>query len=365
VTFPRIGGPGAPLDLSNLNFNEITLQAGQVWTIPSGQYQLTLGQYSQLQTKDPITGLWRTNANAQNASVVLGSDGENWRLANLTGCPVAALVTNQGGNYTSAPTVTPSGGGGGSTWTAIVGGAVESITVGNLSSGYVYPPIVVIGAPPAGGVQATATIAINGNGTLGSVTMVNNGAGYTTAPPVTFVNDRRDTTGTPGATKSTATLGQSGNVTAVICTNHGLPGTAVPTLAFTGGGGSGAAATVICDLVATGITVVGTGNATLGNAAGFIVITDGGKTAGTAVAGATNPAISTDYVKVRTANFSGVTTAGGNITATGLVTNDAGQFQAVPNGYVISGVGGNVTIQQPSVTITVGSITDTSFIQPI
>ena len=60
------------------------------------------------------------------------SDGQNYRLANLTGCPVGALMTNVGSGYTSAPTVAASAGS--SAWTAVVGGAINSTVT--VTTGY-------------------------------------------------------------------------------------------------------------------------------------------------------------------------------------------------------------------------------------
>lgn len=360
MAFPRIGGPGASLDLSSVGFNQITLQAGETWYMPSGQFQVIPGPNIQIQTKDPVTGTWRGFGNQPNNSAVVGSDGANWRLANLTGCPVGAKVTNVGNGYTSAPLVTPNLGN--STWTAIVGGALGNITVGTIGSNYTYPPLVAIAAPPPGGVQATATVALNGNGTLGNVTLVNQGAGYLLAPVIGFQNDTRDTTG--AGAKATAALTGAGNVTAVLCTNHGTPQTAVVTLTFSGGGGASAAATAIMDFAATGFTVVGNGNGTYGNASSsFLVITDGGKVTA-ADATIVNPSISTGLIETRPAIFTGTPTASGNITATGNVTTDVGQFQGVPNGFVISGGFGNATTAA-TVTIPVGGVSDKVLIQPI
>jgi len=69
-------------------------------------------------------------------------------------------VTTPGAGYTSAPAVTPSGGGGtGLTLTAALGpgGSVASITVSSPGSGYTSAPTLQIDAPPAGGTQAVAT----------------------------------------------------------------------------------------------------------------------------------------------------------------------------------------------------------------
>jgi len=71
--------------------------------------------------------------------------------ANLTVNFVTSItVVNGGSGYTSAPTVTITGGGGsGATATASVsGGAVTGITVNNAGLGYTSPPSVTIAPPP-------------------------------------------------------------------------------------------------------------------------------------------------------------------------------------------------------------------------
>src|SRR5260370_42238959 len=71
--------------------------------------------------------------------------------ANLTGNFVTSItVVNGGSGYTSAPTVTITGGGGsGASATASVsGGAVTGITVNNAGLGYTSPPTVTIAPPP-------------------------------------------------------------------------------------------------------------------------------------------------------------------------------------------------------------------------
>lgn len=69
-------------------------------------------------------------------------------------------VTTAGAGYTSAPSVTASGGGGsGLTMTSSIdaNGGVTGITITNAGTGYTSAPTIAIQAPPAGGTQAVAT----------------------------------------------------------------------------------------------------------------------------------------------------------------------------------------------------------------
>lgn len=356
------GGSGIGLTTKPLlgNNNVIQLAAGQTQVLPAGQFYVTPGEYTQLQTLDPITGLWRAMATSLNRNAFITTDGASVRLANLTGCAIGAYVTNVGSGYTSAPTVTASAGG--SAWTAIVGGAINStVTITTAGAGYTNAPQLVVSAPPPGGVPATATCTVSG-GAINSVTVVDQGAGYTTAPTITVVPDPRDTITTAAALTVNSTLAGSGTITAVICTNQGQPVTAVPTLSFSGGGGSSAAATAVMCFTATGFTV-GAGGAAYGNAQPFLVTVSDGIVAGAAGV-VVNPTVSTGIFAPRTGFITGTSTAGGAVTATGAVIQDGGLFQKVPNGYVTAG-GSGLATTVAQVTITVGGVTDMSFVQPI
>ena len=340
-------------------FNELSLPAGASYHLPAGNYFVTPGLHTLIQVKDPVTGLWRNYSQTPQAATYLVSDGQNVRVTNRTGTAIGATVTNVGSGYTSAPTVTASAGG--STWTAIVGGAVNStVTITTAGAGYNYAPILLVSSPPAGGVQATMTCTISG-GAINAVTVVDQGAGYTSAPTITVLPDPRDTGPTTPAVLTAALTG-SGTVTAVVCTNRGTALTSVPTLTFAGGGGSSAAATVAMCFTATGFSV-GAGGAAYGNAQPFLVQAVGGQAGGTPGA-VVNPSISTNLLKPRMGIITGTSTAGGAITATGAVVVDGGLFAAVPTGIVTAGGSGLATTVGQA-TITVGGVTDTVLIQPL
>lgn len=337
----------------------MSLAAGAGYHISPGQWMVSTGPYSQVQFRDPVLSIWRAFGTGVGNATFVTSDGQNFRVVNISGCAAGAFITNVGSAYTSAPVVTASSGA--STWTAIVGGAVSgTVTVSAVGSGYTYPPNVEISPPPVGGIQATATTTLSSDG-IGTVTVVNQGAGYTVAPTVTFANDPRDTTGS-GGTATTALTG-SGTITGLICTNRGTPLTAVPTLTFTGGGGSSAAATVVMCFAATGFTV-GTAGAVYGNAQPFLVLAAGGIVPGSAGA-SVNPALADKIMTPRMAVITGTSTAGGAVTATGAVIADPGMFQAVPTGFVTPSGASSLPTTIAIVTITVGGVSDTVVLQPI
>jgi hypothetical protein len=119
-------------------------------------------------------------------ALVTGTNSSRQATATATltsGFVTSITVVDGGVGYTSAPSVTISGGGGsGATATANVsGGAVTSITVNNAGSGYSSPPTVFIALPPpnisyttywsndgtsTNGSQPAAAISINVNNGL-------------------------------------------------------------------------------------------------------------------------------------------------------------------------------------------------------
>lgn len=120
----------------------------------------------------------------------------------------------------------------------------------------VYRPTVTLSAPPSGGTQARAVAVMSSTGTVTNIRVLNPGAGYTSAPTVTVqtaINSGTTSTGW------TATL-TGGQVTAI---SGGTAGDYRPTLAFSGGAGSGATAT--CTVDDTGgidtVTVTAAGSA--------------------------------------------------------------------------------------------------------
>lgn len=366
MAFPRIGGQGIPLNLGNSISNAITLPAGQLYNIPSGTYALARGQYTSLQWKDPVLGQYRTiNATSGFGPHFIDSDGGNFRLANLTGCPVGALITNAGSSLTNGVgtvTITPSSGG--SVWQSVVGGAL-SLSITTSGASYTYPPTIIIPPPTVvGGVQATAHVASISGGVIQTITLDNAGAGYPTAPPVTIVNDARDTTGNGGVITATLDASSSGLLTAMYPTDPGNPLTDVPTFTFSPA--SSIAATAVMNFVVTSFAI-GTSGSSYGTATSFLILSQGGIVAGTRATHTAGPIDDTGLTQPRMAQIAAVagSASGGTLISAGQVVVDAGfGFQAVPNMVVIPS---SLTAPQIAATATavVGGITDTSFLQPI
>ena len=304
-------------------------------------YQLRGSNYATIQYFDPQLQIWvKVGPGANGGGTTLEySDGVNYRIANQTGAAVGALLTAAGSGYTSAPTVTASAGN--SIWRAIVGGAVSTtVTITNGGVGYTYPPTMLFSAPAVGGVQATGYCTLTA-GTVSSVTITNQGAGYSQPPQITFLNDAREgLNNIPFGynASAAATLIGAGTVTALLCVDHGLGGlTALPTLSFSGGGGTGAAATTIMcwTILSYSVTTGGAGFTT----APLITAYDNFPATTPAY---TNPSIQSALVATAPAQIIGAVTAGA-ITATGQNVLNGGIYTSVPTlvmqtaGYLITG----------------------------
>ena len=266
----RLNYPGQPLSTSS-SFN-VVLPSGGIYILPAGEWQIALGRQAILQYYDLNDGQWHNHSlpGIHSAPILIGADGTNFRIINMSGTVQGVSMTNNGSAYTSAPTVTFAAPTSGITATgvAIVGGDLTfSVVAGG--SGYVNP-VAVVSAPNSGNaVRGTATVTQAG-GTITAVTLLS-GCGYTAAPTVTVL----DPAGT-GAT-ITAAIGtaNASKVLAIRVTNpgSGYAGTGAPAITFSGGGGSSAAGTAILSMALSSVTV--TTNGTNFSVAP-IVTTDGG-----------------------------------------------------------------------------------------
>lgn len=350
--YPSNPNPGnTPYTLGS---NAVTLPPGAYFVFPAGKWIVQNGQYSVLQILDPVTTIWRTIYSQVETPQTILSDGFNYRVANLTGCVVAAQVTAAGSGYTQATaTVTPSIGN--STYQPVVGGVVTAITVATGGSGYTVAPTVVISAPPSPGVQATAYATLNTN-VISTITLTNQGAGYVTAPTVTIIPSPLDPNST-SITNGTATsaISGSGKITAILVTNSGSAVTAAPTLTIGGTTGTGATATALWLQTTTAIsaTTGGTGSGTA-----MQITSIGGNV--TATSAYTNPIVELNGFIPRPLQAFPTVSAG--VLKTPITTVDGGLFVTAPTS-IVNVTGGVISATAPVVTLTTGSVTDTVFIQ--
>jgi hypothetical protein len=329
--------------------NEIGLAPGQALPIPRGRYIVTLAGVAVLQEYDPTTTTWRFHSSSRPSPVVVDSDGFNLRVANLTGCPVAAIVTNAGTNYVQgSTTVTPATGN--STWQAVVGGRIATtLSISNAGGTYGMAPLIFFPPPPAPGVQARA-IAVLSSGTIGSITVLDQGAGYATAPVPQIYPNPADPNAASGAITVNAAavsflVGPS-TLSAILCTNSGVAGTTVPSLTIAGAGTSGAA-TIVQMFTLTGATI-GSGGA--GFSANAELSTLGGIPSATPAN--TNPAIEmTGYIPRKASML--LTSVGGTLGTVGTIF-DGGLFAGTPTPLITTqtGAGGSTAA---TVTLALGT----------
>src|SRR5215475_6942939 len=74
--------------------NQVGLFPGDTFVLPAGDWYVDLGQYLVLQYLDPVTGCWAFSVAPgwTSGMIHVSSDGFNVRVANLTSCPVGAVV---------------------------------------------------------------------------------------------------------------------------------------------------------------------------------------------------------------------------------------------------------------------------------
>lgn len=375
----RISGPGQSLPTpANLfpsyltgtpydaPMNYVGLAAGDAIYIPadSNDYMVQVGAYSVLQWLDPVTGVWRSvDANRGQPMHISSNGSQNFRIANLTGCPVAAIIAGGGTGFAQA-TATITANVGGSTWQAIVGGSLSVSTISVAGANYTVPPLVMIPVPPNPGVQATAH-AILASGTVSSIVLDNVGAGYISAPTAVLEPHPFDVNaGTITQATVVFALVNAGKITAALCTNNGASLATLSALTLTAAGGAGSGATITPQILQTvTLASVVAGGAAWGTATAFAAVTAAGGGGNTSVSAIGNPAIEMTGFRPRQAIITGTCNAGGTITAATIL--DGGLFLSAPAVGAAIASGGTIPTTLASVALTTGGIYDTVLVQPL
>jgi uncharacterized protein len=168
---------------------------------------------------------------------------------------------------------------------------------------------------PPPGAGATATASLSTVNTVSAVNVTNGGSGYTSAPTVAFSGG--------GGNGAAATVVLTGDVvTSVNVTNSGSGYTSAPTVAFSGGGGTGAAATALIAAVP-------------GNSLATIAVTGGGSGYAVAptvvIAGSGTGAAATAVVAAGVVTAVNVTNGGANYTTAPTITFTSSATPAIVN----------------------------------
>ena len=257
-----IGGPGIPLPpngpLYPAQLSNAAPSVGSTWqydlpqaatlTIPAGKWLVsTTGTVSAIEWYDGnVTNSWIPWQAAGAFSRIVDSDGVNWRVANLSNAAYGGLITAAGSGYAQA-TTTVTAGTGNSVWAPVIGGAL-SASIATAGAGYTKFPLILIPAPPNGGVPATLHVtALTGGGGISTTSFGNAGAGYTVAPTAIVIPDPFDPALAAGtittAAVITLSLTGAGTLTGLNLVNFGQPLTSAPTLTVNGAGSSATATT--------------------------------------------------------------------------------------------------------------------------
>ena len=152
-------------------------------------------------------------------------------MGEVTGCS----ITDEGDDYTSAPTVVisdPDDADGTTATMAVYRGKVNTVSLNTGGSSYDADATVTIGAPDSGSDNATADITVV-SGAITDITLTHAGSGYTSSVSVT-VNSNAGS----GATFGTSI--DDSVVAGCYIIEKGSGYTTTPTATMSGGGGSGA-----------------------------------------------------------------------------------------------------------------------------
>ena len=214
------------------------------------------------QTGGVIDGFTVTNGgsgyqNSPNITISDSGTGAGAAVTTTLGFSVDSITVGQGGVYTSAPTVGFTLGAGdttgsGATATAVIGFPIDTVTLTSQGLGYRNLPVLDPGTGDAT-VDAQFTPVLNEKeGRISSVTVAVPGEGYTSVPTLTFTGG-----GGTGGTLEASIQSLTGTITAA---GSGYTAGTYPNVTFTGGSpDTTATATFTIPGIQGSITAAGSG----------------------------------------------------------------------------------------------------------
>jgi hypothetical protein len=170
----------------------------------------------------------------------------------MSGYVDAINVVSAGNGYSTAPTVTLTGGSPSKAAIAraeVSGGRLIGVTVTEPGRGYSSAPTVSLSSSNASG----ASFSVGVSGSVRDLTVASGGSGYTSAPTVVF-------SAAQGLTKANAVASVSGGVvTGIDLLSGGTGATGAVTASLSGGGGTGASLQVSMQFGVSAVTVTNGG----------------------------------------------------------------------------------------------------------
>jgi hypothetical protein len=245
---------GGDSSITNVNSNVVlgnatSVGSGNVTIGTNSGFGITLGSFDITGALTVNSGSWIDVAGSANitGNLTLNATGNIPSAATLTGtgsassptfgsfyAPTATINNTTGAitgigatnfpmlSFASTPTFTLVGGSLPTTAATLgtptlnAGGGLATIPVTAGGAGYVVSPTVTLSAPPAGGIQATATATVAG-GVITGFTITNAGAGYAAAPTITLSGGGNPTT----VATIAPNLNSAGEITSFSVTNGG------------------------------------------------------------------------------------------------------------------------------------------------
>ena len=171
--------------------------------------------------------------------------------ASIAAGMVSSINTTAGGVHSTVPDVILSGN---ATAVATLGLSAASFTINGGTTEYSIAPTVTITG--GGGTGATAT-AILTSGVVSGITITNAGAGYTSAPTIAFSGGTITTAGTNPTGTGNAT---NFVVAGIQVTNPGSSYTSAPSVTFSSGTGTAATANLSAVILGANSSLGGTGD---------------------------------------------------------------------------------------------------------
>ena len=179
--------------------------------------------------------------------------GTGAEVSCILGAIAGVTIEDGGEGYTSQPTATisaPDHPDGEAATFYVYRGRVERIDVDAGGSGYTAPPTITVGPPETNNPddQAKARAVVSA-GAVVAIELEYAGVGYTETPTVTI-------TGGGGTGAAATVVVQADVVSGMLVTDAGSGYSTAPTITVSGGGGSGAVATAVVDYGTVGAVVV-------------------------------------------------------------------------------------------------------------